>query len=232
MIQFAIPAGITLVRLVTGQLVKYGSKKAAQNAVKNIGGKVIKKTTEKTYKKAINPTQLKNTPTFKEKIKSMLGMQTKQSKTIPRPGRINKKSGVAVGKLNQKALENRGILKGTALTMAGSYAIDKMSDKDKDKKKKTSDKNPLPPQYAGYYKDGAKKKKEVITKKVTVASDKKKKGLSPFEKAFAKARANKQKTFKFKTKDGMKTFTTKLKESPKKEKVIVKKKKKSKTISV
>ena len=230
MAAFVIPVGITLVRLVTGQLVKYGSKKAAQSAVKNIGGKVIKKTTEKTYKKAISPTQLKNNPTFKEKIKSMVGMQTKQSKTIPRPGRINKKSGVAVGKLNRAALENRGILKGTALTMAGSYAIDKMSDKDKDKKKKTSDKNPLPPQYAGYYKDGAKKKKEVITKKVTVASDKKKKGLSPFEKAFAKARANKQKTFKFKTKDGMKTFTTKLKESPKK--VIVKKNKKNKTISV
>ena len=54
---FLIPAGITQVRLVTGQLVKYGSKKAGESAVKNIGGKVIKKTTEKTFKKALKPTQ-------------------------------------------------------------------------------------------------------------------------------------------------------------------------------
>ena len=41
----------------------------------------------------------------------------------------------------------------------------------------------------------------------------KRKGLSPFEKAFAKARREGKKTFKFKTKAGEKSFTTKLKES-------------------
>jgi len=45
-----------------------------------------------------------------------------------------------------------------------------------------------------------------------------KKGLSPFEKAFAKARKEKKATFKFKTKDGEKTFNTKLKETSKKKK--------------
>jgi hypothetical protein len=209
-LQFIIPAGITLVRLATGQLVKYGSKKAAESAVKNIGGKVIKKTTEKTYKKALSPTQLKNNPTFKDKMRTFFGMSAKQSKSMPRPGRINKKSGVAVGKQNKKALENRGIIKGTAGTVLTGTALDMLTG---DSKQKSEAKTNIG---SGQMK---RNRKNVKTK-VTASSDKgtksTKKGMSPFEKAFAKARKEGKKTFKFKTKSGEKTFTTKLKEAPKK----------------
>jgi len=207
---FLIPAGITLVRLATGQLVKYGSKKAADSAVKNIGGKVIKKTTEKTYKKALSPTQLKNNPTFKDKMRTFFGMSAKQSKSMPRPGRINKKSGVAVGKENKKALENRGMLKGAGATTLLTVGADMLSGSSSQKTKANTGSGQM------------KRNRKNVKTKVTASSDKgtksTKKGMSPFEKAFAKARANKQKTFTFKTKDGTKTFTTKLKEETKKKK--------------
>ena len=212
---FLIPAGITLVRLATGQLVKYGSKKAADSAVKNIGGKVIKKTTEKTYKKALSPTQLKNNPTFKDKMRTLFGMSAKQSKSMPRPGRINKKAGVAVGKQNKSALENRGIIKGTAGTVLTGTALDMLTG---DSKQKSEAKTNIG---SGQMK---RNRKNVKTK-VTASSDKSKttktktttkKSLSPFEKAFSKARKEGKKTFTFKTKSGTKTFTTKLKEEPKK----------------
>lgn len=213
---FLIPAGITLVRLATGQLVKYGSKKAADSAVKNIGGKVIKKTTEKTYKNALTPTQLKNNPTFKDKMRTLFGMSAKQSKSMPRPGRINKKAGVAVGKQNKQALENRGIIKGTAGTVLTGTALDMLTG-DSNQKTEAKTKNIGGGQM--------KRNRKNVKTKVTASSDKgktnttktnTKKGLSPFEKAFAKARADGKKTFTFKTKSGTKTFTTKLKEAPKK----------------
>ena len=215
---FIIPAGITLVRLATGQLVKYGSKKAADSAVKNIGGKIIKKTTEKTYKNALTPTQLKNNPTFKDKMRTLFGMSAKQSKSMPRPGRINKKAGVAVGKQNKKALENRGIIKGTAGTVLASTALDMLTGSS-NQKTEAKTKNIGGGQM--------KRNRKNVKTKVTASSDKgktttnktkttTKKGLSPFEKAFAKARADGKKTFTFKTKSGTKTFTTKLKEAPKK----------------
>tara|TARA_R100001015_G_C4620616_1_gene177605 strand:- start:728 stop:1393 length:666 start_codon:yes stop_codon:yes gene_type:complete len=208
---FLIPAGITLVRLATGQLVKYGSKKAADSAVKNIGGKVIKKTTEKTYKNALTPTQLKNNPTFKDKMRTLFGMSAKQSKSMPRPGRINKKAGVAVGKQNKKALENRGIIKGTAGTVLASTALDMLTG---DSNQKTEAKTK---KIGG---GQMKRNRKNVKTKVTASSDKgkttTKKGLSPFEKAFAKARKEGKKTFTFKTKSGTKTFTTKLKETSKK----------------
>ena len=213
---FLIPAGITLVRLATGQLVKYGSKKAADSAVKNIGGKIIKKTTEKTYKNALTPTQLKNNPTFKDKMRTLFGMSAKQSKSMPRPGRINKKAGVAVGKQNKKALENRGIIKGTAGTVLASTALDMLTGSS-NQKTEAKTKNIGGGQM--------KRNRKNVKTKVTASSDKgkttktkttTKKGLSPFEKAFAKARAEGKKTFTFKTKSGTKTFTTKLKEAPKK----------------
>ena len=208
---FLIPAGITLVRLATGQLVKYGSKKAADSAVKNIGGKIIKKTTEKTYKNALTPTQLKNNPTFKDKMRTLFGMSAKQSKSMPRPGRINKKAGVAVGKQNKQALENRGIIKGTAGTVLASTALDMLTG-DSNQKTEAKTKNTGGGQM--------KRNRKNVKTKVTASSDKgkttTKKGLSPFEKAFAKARKEGKKTFTFKTKSGTKTFTTKLKEASKK----------------
>jgi len=223
---FLIPAGIFLARLATGQLVKYASKKAAESAVKNIGGKIIKKTTEKAFKKAINPTKLKNTPTMKEKLKAQIGIKPKQSKTMPRPGLIDQKKGIAVGKLSQTAYkrqkQGKALLAGTALYEAGRL----MGDKDDGAKADGKDKRSFMQKYvlgARFQpKSDSSKDNKTVTKKqkdaIRGSSDKKstKKGMSPFEKAFAKARSNKQSTFKFKTKDGEKTFTTKLKETPKK----------------
>jgi len=225
---FLIPAGITLVRLVTGQLVKYGSKKAAESAVKNIGGKVIKKTTEKTFKKAINPTKLKNTPTLKERAKAQIGIAPKQTKTMPRPGKIDQKKGIAVGKLSQTAYKRqkqaKALLGGAALYEAGKL----MGGKDDGAKADGKDKRSFMQKYVLGSKFQPKKGSKTVTKEqksaLSGSSDKKKtkKGLSPFEKAFAKARSDGKKTFKFKvTKDGKKvekTFTTKLEEAPKKKK--------------
>jgi hypothetical protein len=227
MAAFLIPAGIFLARLATGQLVKYASKKAAESAVKNIGGKIIKKTTEKTFNKAINPSKLKNNPTLKEKVKAQIGIAPKQTKTMPRPGKIDQKKGIAVGKLSQTAYkrqkQGKALLAGTALYEAGKL----MGDKDDGAKADTKDKRSFMQKYVLGSKFQPKKETKKETKKevksnVKPASDKKvntnktKKGLSPFEKAFAKARADKKSSFKFKTKDGEKTFNTKLKESPKK----------------
>ena len=229
---FLIPAGITLVRLVTGQLVKYGSKKAAESAVKNIGGKVIKKTTEKTFKKAINPTKLKNTPTLKERAKAQIGIAPKQTKTMPRPGKIDQKKGIAVGKLSQTAYKRqkqaKALLAGTAVYEAGRL----MGGKDDGAKADGKDKRSFMQKYVlgskfQPKKDSGKGSKTVTKEQKSAlsgSSDKKKtkKGMSAFEKAFAKARSDGKKTFKFKvTKDGKKvekTFTTKLAEAPKKKK--------------
>jgi hypothetical protein len=225
---FLIPAGITLVRLVTGQLVKYGSKKAAESAVKNIGGKVIKKTTEKTFKKALKPTQLKNTPTLKERAKAQIGIAPKQTKTMPRPGKIDQKKGIAVGKLSQTAYKRqkqaKALLAGTAVYEAGRL----MGGKDDGAKADGKDKRSFMQKYVLGSKFQPKKDSgkgsKTVTKQQKAAlsgsSDKKKtkKGMSAFEKAFAKARKEKKATFKFKTKDGEKTFNTKLKETSKKKK--------------
>ena len=228
---FLIPAGITLVRLVTGQLVKYGSKKAAESAVKNIGGKVIKKTTEKTFKKAINPTKLKNTPTMKEKLKAEIGIAPKQTKTMPRPGLVDKKKGIAAGKLAKKAFGRQKLAKGIGIASTAYTAGTLTGGKDDGAKADGKDKRSFMQKYVlgskfQPKKDSGKGGKTVVTKEqksaLSGSSDKKKttakKGMSPFEKAFAKARKDKKSTFKFKTKDGEKTFNTKLKETPKKKK--------------
>jgi len=221
---FLIPAGITLVRLVTGQLVKYGSKKAAESAVKNIGGKVIKKTTEKTFKKALKPTQLKNTPTLKERAKAQIGIAPKQTKTMPRPGLVDKKKGIAAGKLAKKAFGRQKLAKGIGIASTAYTAGTLTGGKDDGAKADGKDKRSFMQKYVLGSKFQPKKDSKTVTKEqksaLSGSSDKKKtkKGMSAFEKAFAKARADKQKTFKFKTKDGIKTFNTKLKETSKKKK--------------
>ena len=219
------------VRLIGGQLVKYATttagKKAAASAVKNMGGKIVTKVSDKVAKTAISPSKLKNNPTLKEKVKAQIGIAPKQTKTMPRPGKIDQKKGIAVGKLSQTAYkrqkQGKALLAGTALYEAGKL----MGDKDDGAKADTKDKRTFMQKYVLGSKFQPKKETKKETKKevksnVKPASDKKvntnktKKGLSPFEKAFAKARADKKSSFKFKTKDGEKTFNTKLKESPKK----------------
>jgi len=111
-----IGAGLVLVRLVGGQIVKYTSKKAAQNAIVG-GGKIIQKPTQEMVKKAVTPSKLKNNPTFIEKLKAQFGIAPKQTKTMPRPGAINQKKGIAVGKLSQTAYKRQKQIK--ALVHAG-----------------------------------------------------------------------------------------------------------------
>jgi len=227
------------VRLLGGQLVKYATttagKKAADAAVKNMGGKIIKKVSDKVAKTAINPSKLKNNPTLKEKVKAQIGIAPKQTKTMPRPGKIDQKKGIAVGKLSQTAYkrqkQGKALLAGTALYEAGRL----MGGKDDGAKADGKDKRSFMQKYVlgskfQPKKDSGKGSKTVVTKEqksaLSGSSDKKKttakKGMSPFQKAFAKARADGNKTFKFKvTKDGKKvekTFTTKLAEAPKKKK--------------
>jgi len=227
------------VRLLGGQLVKYATttagKKAADAAVKNMGGKIIKKVSDKVAKTAINPSKLKNNPTLKEKVKAQIGIAPKQTKTMPRPGKIDQKKGIAVGKLSQTAYkrqkQGKALLAGTALYEAGRL----MGGKDDGAKADGKDKRSFMQKYVlgskfQPKKDSGKGSKKVVTKEqksaLSGSSDKKKttakKGMSPFQKAFAKARADGNKTFKFKvTKDGKKvekTFTTKLAEAPKKKK--------------
>ena len=219
------------VRLIGGQLVKYATttagKKAAASAVKNMGGKIITKVSDKVAKTAINPSKLKNNPTLKEKVKAQIGIAPKQTKTMPRPGKIDQKKGIAVGKLSQTAYkrqkQGKALLAGTALYEAGRL----MGDKDDGAKADGKDKRSFMQKYVlgskFQPKSDSSKGSKTVTKEqksaLSGSSDKKKtaakKGMSPFEKAFAKARAAKKATFKFKTKDGEKTFTTKLKESPK-----------------
>ena len=170
------------VRLIGGQLVKYATttagKKAAASAVKNIGGKIIKKTTENTFKKAINPSKLKNNPTLKEKVKAQIGIAPKQTKTMPRPGKIDQKSGIAVGKLSQTAYkrqkQGKALLAGTALYEAGKL----MGDKDDGAKADTKDKRSFMQKYVLGSKFQPKKEVKKETKKevksnVKPASDKK-----------------------------------------------------------
>tara|TARA_R110000824_G_scaffold183780_1_gene364824 strand:- start:416 stop:1123 length:708 start_codon:yes stop_codon:yes gene_type:complete len=226
------------VRLLGGQLVKYATstagKRAADAAVKNMGGKIIKKVSDKVAKTAISPSKLKNTPTLKEKVKAQIGIKPKQTSTMPRPGKIDQKKGIAVGKLSQTAYkrqkQGKALLAGTALYEAGRL----MGDKDDGAKADGKDKRSFMQKYVlgskFQPKSDSSKGSKTVTKEqksaLSGSSDKKKttakKGMSPFEKAFAKARADKKATFKFKTKDGEKTFTTKLKESPKKKSKVKK----------
>ena len=226
------------VRLLGGQLVKYATstagKRAADAAVKNMGGKIIKKVSDKVAKTAISPSKLKNTPTLKERAKAQIGIKPKQTSTMPRPGKIDQKKGIAVGKLSQTAYkrqkQGKALLAGTALYEAGRL----MGDKDDGAKADGKDKRSFMQKYVlgskFQPKSDSSKGSKTVTKEqksaLSGSSDKKKtaakKGMSPFEKAFAKARAAKKATFKFKTKDGEKTFTTKLKESPKKKSKVKK----------
>jgi|TARA_R100000329_G_scaffold18599_1_gene18564 hypothetical protein len=111
-----VGAGLVLVRLVGGQIVKYTSKKAAQNAIAG-GGKLIQKPTQEMVKKAVTPSKLKNNPTFIEKLKAQFGIAPKQTKTMPRPGTIDQKKGIAVGKLSQTAYKRQKQIQ--ALVKAG-----------------------------------------------------------------------------------------------------------------
>ena len=108
------------VRLAGGLVVRYGSRKAAEAAAKNIGGKVIKNVTKEVKDKAVSYTKLKNNPTVVDKIKAQLGIRPKQSKSMPRPGVSDKPKGADVGKLAQTASHARTRNKTLATLIGGS----------------------------------------------------------------------------------------------------------------
>ena len=119
--------------MLGGLAVKYATKKAAETAAKNMGGKLLSKPTQKILDKAVSPKSLKNNPTMMEKIKAQIGIAPKQTKTMPRPGKIDQKKGIAVGKLSQTAYKRQKQFKAGAI-VAGvgtlAYAAGKDAKKD------------------------------------------------------------------------------------------------------
>jgi hypothetical protein len=124
---------IKYIVMLGGLAVKYATKKAAETAAKNMGGKLLSKPTQKILDKAVSPKSLKNNPTMMEKIKSQIGIAPKQTKTMPRPGKIDQKKGIAVGKLSQTAYKRQKQLKAAGI-VAGvgtlAYAAGKDAKKD------------------------------------------------------------------------------------------------------
>ena len=92
---------VKYIDMLGGVAVKYATKKSAETAAKNMGGKLLSKPTQKILDKAVSPKSLKNNPTLMEKVKSQIGIAPKQTRTMPRPGKIDQKKGIAVGKLAQ-----------------------------------------------------------------------------------------------------------------------------------
>ena len=172
----ALPV-IPYIVMIGGVAVKYATKKLAESAAKNIGGKLLTKPSQRIIEKAVSPKKaLKNNPTLKEKLKSQVGIAPKQTKTMPFPGKIDQKAGIAVGKLSQTAYKRQKQIK-AALTQFGltsaALGLTKSSDtkkgvKDseasvKDTKKKVVKKTP--PKAPPPKPDSVKKKKKQLMMK-------------------------------------------------------------------
>jgi hypothetical protein len=131
----ALPIIVT----IGGIAIKYATKELAEQAVKNIGGKLISNPSAAVVRKALSPRKaLTNNPTLLDKIKSQVGISPKQSKSMPLVGRSDKNAGINVGKLERTASERRSQLKvGIPLAfIAGKIGYD--MGKDKDTKKTTT----------------------------------------------------------------------------------------------
>ena len=191
--------------MIGGVAVKYATKKLAQQAAKNIGGRYVSKPSKELIDKAVSPrSALKNNPTLADKIKANIGIPPKQSKSMPLVGRTSDKAGVDVGKLAQLAKKRR-VQIGTgvplvALTGKVAYEIGKEAKesskkgdaqadtaKDKEKKKKpipklTKDDMPKPrPKKKMYMKErsGKDSKVEFEAVKGSVGLNATKKDLKP-----------------------------------------------------
>jgi len=150
--------------MLGGLAVKYATKKSAETAAKNMGGKLLSKPTQKILDKAVSPKSLKNNPTLMEKVKSQIGIAPKQTRTMPRPGKIDQKKGIAVGKLAQTAYKRQKQLKLLAVVGGvGALAYKSGKASDKDKKKTTKSKTKT---YAEMVKeDKAKGKAKVLARR-------------------------------------------------------------------
>jgi len=181
------------VKLVGGQIVKYGSKKAAEAAAKNIGGKIIKNVTKEVKEQAIPFTRLKNNPTIVDKIKAkVLGIKPKQSKSMPRPGVSDKPSGIAAGKLAKEATE-AAVRNKTAITLLGGIGLYNAI-KGESQTKVRADTPPTPP----------RKPKDLIDK---MSAEAKKEKATKLEKKtpkkmFMKERSGKDSKVEFKATTG------------------------------
>jgi len=130
---------LPIIVMIGGIAVRYATKKLAEQAVKNIGGKLISNPSVAVVRKALSPRKaLTNNPTLLDKIKSQIGISPKQSKSMPLVGRSDKNAGINVGKLERTASERRSQLKvGIPLALiAGKIGYD--MGKDKDTKKTTT----------------------------------------------------------------------------------------------
>ena len=129
-----------IIVVIGGTVIKYASKKLAEAAAKNIGGKVISKPTKAMIDKAVSPrSALKNNPTLVDKIKAQFGISPKQSKSMPLVGRSDRSAGIDAGKLTQLASRRRAQFKTgipiALITGKAAYEIGKEASKDKTKKK-------------------------------------------------------------------------------------------------
>lgn len=250
-------------------LARYATKKAAEAAAKQVGGKAVQKTLTKALTKKV-PTgsssagrsaiqkQIlradKKPPAPKgavqkagEKVKSAAGsakkavsnaadktkkatsnLATDAKKLAATTTRVGVKKGRRTGEalrdkktgklsgISKKQIKTGKVIRGGALV--STLAIPVMMDDPKKGSKKDTTVSAAKgrgrsPGALGGKIDARKDTGKVnISKAMAPKEGSKRKGLSPFEKAFAKARREGKKTFKFKTRAGLKTFTTKLKE--------------------
>ena len=160
-----------IIVVIGGTVIKYASKKLAEAAAKNIGGKVISKPTKAMIDKAVSPrSALKNNPTLVDKIKAQFGISPKQSKSMPLVGRSDRSAGIDAGKLTQLASRRRAQFKTgipiALITGKAAYEIGKEASKDKPKKKvEQPKKKPNVPPKAPPPKPKIEKKKKEETKK-------------------------------------------------------------------
>ena len=195
---------LPIIVMIGGIAIKYATKKLAEQAVKNIGGKLISNPSAAVVRKALSPRKaLTNNPTLWDKIKSQVGISPKQSKSMPLVGRSDKNAGINVGKLERTASERRSQLKvGIPLALiAGKIGYD--MGKDKDTKKTTTkssdkavsgNKEPKPKSIPKGLREGIAKDKKKVAPKV----EDKKKQLMMKEKY-----SGKDSKVKFNAKGGM-----------------------------
>ena len=232
-------------------LARYATKKAAEAAAKQVGGKAVQKQLTQALTKKIptggssagkkavekqilradkKPAAPKSTAQkVGEKAKALATDAKKLAATTTRIGvKKGRRTGEALrdksGKLSgisKKQVKTGKVIRGGALVSTLAIPL-MMNDPKKGSNKDTtvsaakgrgrsSDailRRHQLMEASSNLKSSAGGKRAMAPKEGT-----KRKGLSPFEKAFAKARREGKKTFKFKTKAGEKSFTTKLKES-------------------
>lgn len=138
MVPLLVAGGAFLVRLAGGQLVKYATKKGAQEAAKKLGGKVIDKSkvTADQIKKALRPSDVKGMGKTEKTIRTALGQGEKGRRSGVG---IRDKKGKIVGvdkKTQRDAAALRtgmkvGAVSGAGIATAASFAENEKKDRRK-----------------------------------------------------------------------------------------------------